>query len=307
MNTLNTTIEGTLGRLAPPTRAVVLILFSTLCFTSMHTVIRYATTEGQIHPFEVAFFRNFFGLLAVLPFALHGRAAALRTKRLKLHAIRGCMQVFAMLMFFYALSITPLAKISAISFTAPLFATLGAILFLGERVRARRIIALVLGFAGAMIIVRPGVIALDLGAMLVMTSSAIWACAILIIKSLSRTESSLTITTYQNIFLIPFTLVAAWFFWTWPSWELIAMFAVMGIFGSLAHVAMAESLKLAETTAILPYDFVRLIWATGIGFVVFGEIPEIWTWIGGTVIFGSTTYIAFREAQLRRERKKKSG
>ena len=134
MNTLSVTIEGTLGRLAPQTRAVVLILFSTLCFTAMHAVIRYASTEGQVHPFEVAFFRNFFGLLAVLPFALRGRAAALRTKRLKLHAVRGCMQVFAMLMFFYALSITPLAKVSAVSFTAPLFATLGAVVFLGERV-----------------------------------------------------------------------------------------------------------------------------------------------------------------------------
>ena len=200
MTSLSAAIDGTLGRLPPHMRAVVLMLISTLCFTLMHTVIRYAATEGEMHPFEVAFFRNAFGLLAVLPFAL-----------------RGTMQVFAMLMFFYALSITPLAKISAVSFTAPLFATLGAIIFLGERIRARRIFALVLGFTGAMVIVRPGLIELDLGAMLVMTSSSIWACAILIIKSLSRTESSLTITTYQNIFLIPFTLVAALFFWTWPS------------------------------------------------------------------------------------------
>ncbi len=302
MTSLSAAIDGTLGRLPPHIRAIVLILFATLCFTSMHTVIRYASTEGQIHPFEVAFFRNVFGLLAVLPFALRHRAAALRTRRLKLHAVRGTMQVFAMMMFFYALSITPLAKISAVSFTAPLFATLGAIIFLGERVRLRRMVALALGFLGAMIIIRPGVIALDLGAVLVMTSSSIWACAILIIKSLARTESSLTITTYQNIFLIPFTLVAAAFFWTWPGWHLMALFAVMGIFGSLAHVAMAESLKLADTTAVLPYDFVRLIWASGIGFVVFGEIPELWTWVGGCIIFASTTYIAFREAHLKRVR-----
>ena len=253
MYTLRTAYDATLGRLPSHVRAVLLILFSTICFTSMHTVIRYASTEGNIHPFEVAFFRNFFGLMAVLPFALMNGAAALRTKRLKLHAVRGIMQVFAMLMFFYALSITPLAKISAVSFTAPLFATLGAIIFLGERIRFRRVIALSLGFAGAMIIVRPGVIAIDLGAILVMTSSAIWACAILIIKSLARTESSLTITTYQNIFLIPFTLIAAWFVWTWPSWELLSLFAVMGIFGSLAHVAFAEALKIADATAILPY------------------------------------------------------
>ncbi len=300
MKSLSAAIDGTLGRLPPHIRAVVLMLISTLCFTSMHTVIRYAATEGEMHPFEVAFFRNVFGLLAVLPFALRGRAAAFRTRRLKLHALRGSMQVFAMLMFFYALSITPLAKISAVSFTAPLFATLGAIIFLGERIRARRIIALVLGFTGAMIIIQPGLIELDLGAVLVMTSSSIWACAILIIKSLSRTESSLTITTYQNVFLIPFTLVAAWFFWTWPSWQMLGLFAVMGMFGSIAHVAMAEALKLAETTAVLPYDFVRLIWASGIGFVMFGEIPEIWTWVGGGLIFASTTYIAFREARLKR-------
>ncbi len=302
MNTLRAAYDAKLGRLPPHILAVVLILFSTLCFTSMHTVIRYASTEADIHPFEVAFFRNVFGLLAVLPFALRNGAAAFRTKRLKLHALRGTMQVFAMLMFFYALSISPLAKISAVSFTAPLFATLGAIIFLGERIRARRIIALVLGFTGAMIIIRPGVIELDLGAILVMTSSAIWASAILIIKSLARTESSLTITTYQNVFLIPFTFVAAWFFWTWPSWGILGLFAIMGIFGSLAHVAFAEALKLADATAILPYDFVRLIWASAIGFMIFGEIPEIWTWIGGSVIFASTTYIAFREARLRRDR-----
>ena len=302
MYTLRTAYDATLGRLPSHVRAVVLILFSTMCFTSMHTVIRYASTEGNIHPFEVAFFRNVFGLMAVLPFALMNSAAALRTKRLKLHAVRGIMQVFAMLMFFYALSITPLAKISAVSFTAPLFATLGAIIFLGERIRFRRIIALSLGFAGAMIIVRPGVIAIDLGAILVMTSSAIWACAILIIKSLARTDSSLTITTYQNIILIPFTLIAAWFVWTWPSWELLGLFAVMGIFGSLAHVAFAEALKIADATAILPYDFVRLIWASAIGFMIFDEIPEIWTWVGGTIIFASTTYIAFREARLQQKR-----
>ncbi len=300
MKSLSAAIDGTLGRLPPHIRAVVLMLLATLCFTLMHTVIRYVATEGQMHPFEVAFFRNVFGFLAVLPFALRHRAAAFRTKRLKLHALRGTMQVFAMLMFFYALSVTPLAKISAVSFTAPLFATLGAIIFLGERIRARRIIALILGFTGAMIIIRPGLIELDMGAMLVMTSSSIWACAILIIKALVRTESSLTITTYQNVFLIPFTLVAALFFWTWPSWQMLGLFVLMGMFGSIAHVAMAEALKLAETTAVLPYDFVRLIWASGIGFVIFGEIPEIWTWVGGGIIFASTTYIAFREARLKR-------
>ena len=295
MNTLSAAIDGTLGRLTPPTRAVVLILFSTLCFTSMHTVIRYASTEGQIHPFEVAFFRNFFGLLAVLPFALRGRAAALRTKRLKLHALRGTMQVFAMLMFFYALSITPLAKISAVSFTAPLFATLGAIIFLGEKVRARRIIALVLGFTGAMIIVRPGVIELDFGPTLVMTSSAIWASAILIIKSLARTESSLTITVYMSLVMVPLAVLPAALVWQWPTGEQYLWLAAIGFFGGFGQFAMTEALKVGETHVITPMDFTRLIWISVIAYLAFAEVPGLYTWIGGAIIFSATAFIAWRE------------
>ncbi|MDP6341890.1 MAG: DMT family transporter [Alphaproteobacteria bacterium] len=295
-------LQGLLARLSPQSRAIALILFSTLCFTSMHTVIRYAATTGDMHPFEVAFFRNIFGLLVLTPIFWRRGRGVLRTRKFHLHAIRGCIQVFAMLMFFYALSISPLAKLSAVSFSAPLFATIGAIVFLGERIRARRIAALVIGFAGAMIIIRPGMVALDLGAMLVLASSAIWACAMLIIKVLTRTDSAVTITTYQSLFLAPFTAVAALFFWQWPTWELLGLFVVMGACGTLGHLAMAEAFKHAETTAILPFDFVRLIWASAIGYVVFAEVPEVWTWVGGSVIFASTTYIAFREARLRRGR-----
>jgi len=290
-----------LAQVPPQLRATILIVFSTLCFTGMHTVIRYAATVGDtIHPFEIAFFRNFFGLLVMLPFFWRHGLGVFRTSKFHLHAVRGSIQIFAMLMFFTALSLSPLAKVSAMSFTAPLFATIGAIVFLGERVRARRIVALVAGFVGAMIVLRPGVVEVDLGMLLVLTSSAIWACAMLIIKVLSRTDSSVTITAYQGLFLTPFSFVAALFVWQWPNAEQLLLFAFMGALGTLAHMAMAESFKLADTTAILPFDFTRLIWASAIGFLVFGEVPALWTWVGGTIIFGSTTYIAYREARLKR-------
>jgi drug/metabolite transporter (DMT)-like permease len=281
-------------------RATILILASTLCFTGMHTIIRYSATVDNMHPFELAFFRNVFGLLALAPFFVRHGFAILRTDRFHLHAIRGGMQIFAMLSFFTALSISPLAKVSAMSFSAPLFATLGAVLFLGERIRARRIFALVAGFVGAMIILRPGLAEMDTGMMLVLGSSAIWAVAMLIIKVLSRTDSSVTITAYQSLFLLPFSFAAATLVWLWPTPGQLAMFAGMGLLGTLGHLAMAQAFKWADTTAILPFDFVRLIWASAIGFMIFGEVPALWTWVGGTVIFASTTYIAFREARLKK-------
>jgi drug/metabolite transporter (DMT)-like permease len=287
--------------LPPQPRAIVLILGSTLCFTGMHTVIRYAATVDDMHPFEIAFFRNLFGLLVLAPFFWRHGFGVLRTGKIHLHAIRGIIQIFAMLSFFTALSISPIAKVSAMSFSAPLFATLGAVLFLGERIRGRRITALILGFIGAMIILRPGMVELDTGMLLVLGSSAIWACAMLIIKVLSRTDSSVTITAYQGLFLLPFSFCAAIFVWTWPTPTQLVMFAVMGLFGTLGHLAMAQAFKLADTSAILPFDFVRLIWASAIGFIVFGEVPVLWTWIGGTVIFASTTYIAFRESRLKQD------
>ena len=280
----------------PVLRGMGLILFSTLGFSGMHAVIRQLGKE-DLHPFEIAFFRNLFGLVALSPLFLRYGIGALRTRNLPLHALRGFLQIGAMLMFFTAVTITPLAKVSAMSFTAPLFATVGAVIFLGERIRARRIAALIVGFVGAVIIIRPGVVELDLGAVLVLVSSAIWAIAMLIIKHLSRTDSSVVITAYMGIFLTPLSLIAAVPVWSWPAPHHYMMFALMGALGSLAHVSMAQAFKEADATAILPLDFTRLVWAAALGFLLFAEIPDLWTWAGGITIFASTTYIAFRESR----------
>ncbi len=277
-------------------RSSILMLISAVGFVVMQTFIKLLTASH--HPFEVAFFRNFFGLLALSPFIIKAGSAAFKTSKLHLHAVRGMLQVGAMLMFFSGLAMSQLAKISAVSFTAPLFATIGAVIFLKEKLRFRRIAALILGFVGMLVILRPGMIEFDLGAMLVICSSALWACAMLIIKVLSKTDSSVTITIYMGVFLTPFTFVAAVFFWQWPTLEEYFLFFCMGAVGSLSHVAMAQAFKGVEATALLPIDFTRLIWASLMGYFVFAEVPEIWTWVGGIIIFASTTYIAFREAQL---------
>ncbi len=267
-------------------------------FSVMHAAIRHLSDE--MHPFEIAFFRVFFGFFALAPVFLRDGWAPLRTTKIKLFAYRGVLNSAAMLMFFFSLSITPLATVAALSFTAPLFATLLAMLLLRETVQLRRWTALLIGFAGTLVILRPGIAEIGLGPMLVIGSSVVWAFALMLIKVLTRTESSVTITAYASIFLSPVCLVAAIPYWTWPGLEQLAWLAAIGVVGTVAQTAMNQSFKLADASAVLPMDFSKLIWASAIGFALFGEIPDLWTWVGGVMIFAGATYVGIRESQLRR-------
>lgn len=279
-------------------RGVLCMLAGALCSSLMNGVIRYISAD--LHPFEIAFFRNFFGLVVLVPLFLRtGLAAALRTNRIGLHAVRGAFNVVAMLTFFLGVSMTPLATVAALSFTSPLFATLGALLLLKEAMGIRRWTGLILGFAGALVILRPGVDAIDPGALLIVLSSALWACALIDIKVLARTESSLTITAWAGVFLTPLSLLAAVFFWRWPTLEQLAWLVLIGALGSCAQLGVAQALRELDATVVLPLDFTKLIWGALIGYVVFTEIPDVWTFAGGTLILASVTYIAYRESRVK--------
>lgn len=282
-------------------RAIFYMAIAAVLFVAMHTIVR--GMSGELHPFEIAFFRAFLGIFVLAPVVLRDRGASLRTANLKLHAVRGVLNAGAMLSFFYGLSITPLAQVTALGFSAPLFATVLAVIFLGEVVRARRWTAIVIGFIGTLIILRPGVIEVGIGPVLIVASAAIWSVALMVIKVMTRTDSSVTISLYASLFLSPIVLAAAFPFWEWPSWEQFARMFVLATFGTVAQTLMNQSLKLADTSVVLPVDFTKLIWAAILGFLVFGEIPDIYTWIGGFLIFSSTTYIAIRESRLKRARK----
>ena len=284
-----------------PLAGALMMALAAAAFSIMHAGIRHLSLTGEMHPFEVAFFRVFFGFFALAPVFVRQGWAPLRTGKLKLFALRGALNAAAMLMFFYSLSITPLATVAALGFTAPLFATLLAMLLLGEVVRLRRWTAILVGFAGALIILRPGIVEVGFGPLLVIGSSVVWAVALMVIKVLTRTESSVTITAYASIFLSPVALVAAAPYWTWPGLEALAILAGLGILGTVAQTAMNQSFKLADASAVLPMDFSKLIWAAAIGFAMFGEVPDLWTWVGGALIFASATYIGIRESRLRRQ------
>jgi len=276
---------------------IALMTLATITFALMHAGVRYLSLELDLHPFEIAFFRNLFGLVAVAPWFLRQGLKPLYTRRLGMHTLRAVINVVAMLLFFTGLALTPIAQVQALSFTAPLFASLLAVAFLGERMGVPRWTALVVGFAGALIIIRPGVEPLDPGSLAVVSSAAIWALAIIVIKALSRTDSSVTITAWMVLLTTPMSLLAAVFVWQWPdAWQLFLL-ALVGISGTLAQLAMAQALAMADTTTIMPLDFLKLIWGAVIGYLLFAEVPDIWVWIGGGVILAAATYIAYRESR----------
>jgi drug/metabolite transporter (DMT)-like permease len=283
---------------SPLLKAMAMMIGSTLCFVAMHALV--AKVSQGLPPVEVAFFRNLFGFVVLFPAIARSRFRAFQTTRIGLHAVRGVLNSTSMMMFFTALAITPLAEATALSYTAPLFMTIGAVVLLGEKLHARRIAALAIGFLGALIVLRPGMVPIGLGPMLVIGSTVLWAGSMIDIKILARTDSSLTIATYMVVFLMPITLVAALFVWQWPTWEQLFLLFILGACGSAGHMLFTEAFKHGDTTMLMPLDFTKLIWAAMVGFLFFGQVPDMWTWIGGSVIFACATYITYREHQLAR-------
>lgn len=277
----------------PVMRGVTMMCVSTVAFAVMHLSVRIASEE--LHPFQIAFFRNLFGLGFLVPVIIGSGWRQMQTKRIGLHAIRAVINIAAMLMFFTALSISPLAKVTALAFTAPIFAAVLSVLALGEVFRLRRWAAIAVSFVGMLVIIRPGYVELDLGALLVIGSAMLWAVVMTIVKFLSRTESSVAIVAWMGIFLSVFSLPPALYVWQAPTVWAWTWLVFIGFAGSIAQVTLSQALKETDQTAVMPFDFLRLIWAALLAFWFLGEIPDEWTFVGAAVIFSASLYIAQRE------------
>ncbi len=282
-----------------PLAATFYMLAAMACFAAMSGFIRLSTAE--LDPLQVVFFRNFLALLMMLPWLARSGLGALKTKRIGLYGLRAAINILGMAAGFTAITLIPRAEVTALSFTAPLFATLGAALVLGEVVRARRITALVVGFVGVLVVLRPGVDSISLGAMLAIVNALSIALTALILKPLTRTEQPAAIVTYMALLHSPLALVPALFVWQWPSGEAWLWLVLLAAAGTLGHLCFTRAFARAEVTQIMPLEFVRLPLVAVFAFVVFAEVPTLWTWLGGGVIFASTAYITHREARLARQ------
>jgi drug/metabolite transporter (DMT)-like permease len=288
---------GALAGLPAPLRGALWMCAAATAFALMITLVRQLTED--LHPLQVVFFRTAFGLLAMLPWLLGQGVGVLRTKRLRLHLLRALIGIFAMVGWFTTLSLMPLAEATALSFTAPIFTSVLAVLILGEAMRLRRWSATAIGFLGALLIVRPGIAAIDPAAFLAIGTAAIWASSTILIKIMARTESAGAITTYMVLLTTPMTLAAALFVWRNPTFAQLGWAALLGTAGSIGHFCMSRALATADATVVAPLDYLRLPIVALIAFVAFGEVPSAWVWIGGGVIAASSIYLAQRERRAK--------
>ena len=254
----------------------------------------------HLNPFVMAFMRYLFGTLFLVPIVLRlGARRTMRTHRLPLHLFRGCIHAGGMFLWFIGLPLTTLASITALGFTGPIFVTIGAALFLGEDVRMRRWIAVAVGFAGAMIIIRPGIGDLGLGAIVILISTPIFSASNLISKALARTESAPTIVVWQNLTISLAAFPVALWFWQTPQWTDLLWFVAAGLCGTLGHMCQQNGYQLADITLLQPIGFLSLLWNALLGYFLFFQQPDVWTFVGAAVIFASAMYISHREAVRR--------
>ncbi|BAI70834.1 integral membrane protein [Azospirillum sp. B510] len=279
------------------------MLLSALLFAIGNTGVRWAATV--MDPLEVVFFRNLFSLLWMLPWALTAGAPACRAvlseRRLAPYLSRALTSLLAMTAWFYAIAHIALPTAIAVSFAVPLFVAAGAALILRERVRPRRWIAVCVGFAGVLIVLRPGSTPIDLAFLGLFVHCIAAAATILQMRLLSQRDRSAVIVTYLGLFVTPMALVPALFVWSWPSWSVLGGLALLGGLLTLGQLAMTQSLALAESSAVMPYDYARLPFTAVIVWILFGQTMDLWGWIGALVIAGSAFYSMHRDAAEERK------
>ncbi len=283
--------------LSAPIRGALWMSAAAGAFALMINLVRHLTQIFD--PLEVVFFRNLFGLLAMLPWLTSQGIGVLQTRHLGLHVIRAVIGIAAMVLWFTTLSLMPLAEATALSFTAPIFTSILAAVFLGEVMRARRWTAIGIGFLGALVILRPGVEALDPIGLLAVFTAGVWASSTILIKVMARTESAGAIVTYLTLFLTPISLIPALFVWQTPTLGQLALCAALGFAGSLGHFCMTRALAITEASLVMPFDYLRLPLVALVAYLAFGEVADGWVWLGGSIIAASGIYITHREARLR--------
>ncbi len=278
-------------------QAVGWMAASTVFFGLMAVWIRLAS--AQLHPFEIAFFRNLFGLVFALPLLAKHGPSLLKTDKLTFYVLRCLIGIASMLAGFWAIVNLPLAQAVALSYATPLFVTIGAVLVLGEVVRARRWTAVLIGFVGVMVILRPGT-NFNQGAWIAVLSAALSGTVAISIKFLSRTEKPDAIVLFTTLIWVPMSLLPALFVWEWPQGIIWLWIVLAGMFGTLGHLCWTRALRLADASFLTPISFLQMPLVVAAGFWLFDEPMDAWVVAGSLIILAANAYIAHREAQLAR-------
>jgi drug/metabolite transporter (DMT)-like permease len=291
-------LTGGWQRLSANHRGALWMIGASLGFTINSALVKLLTAGG-LEAFQISFARALFSFAWLVPFLLHNGPGLLRTRHPGLHSLRAFSGAAAMVCGFYAVGHLPLADFTALSFTLPLFVVLLAVLVLGEVVRWRRWLATAVGFAGVLIMVRPGASAFEPAALVALASVLGIAIAVTLVKRLPQGESHVTMLAYFCLMSLALTGIPAWLAWVAPTAEQWLLLAGVGTLGVGSQAMIIRAYRSGEASFVAPFDYLKLVLAGLIGFVVFSEVPGPWTLLGALVIVGSTFYIARREALQR--------
>ena len=274
-------------------RGLLWMVVASFTFALFMLIARVGADD--LHVVQVAFMRYFMSLVLVLPVLARLGVAGFWGLNLRLHGLRGAAHGLAVVGWFYALTQMPIAEVSAIGFTGPVFITIGAALFLGERVGVHRWGAVAVGLVGALIIIQPGVVPLNAGVLAMSAAVPLFAASDLFVKALVRTESPTVIIAVLNVILTVGMAPFAWWFWQPTDWRDWALAGGMAVFATFSHICMGKAFAAADVSAVQPARFLQLPWLALLGYLAFAEFPSLAAWTGAAVIIASVSYIMNRE------------
>jgi drug/metabolite transporter (DMT)-like permease len=283
-----------------PLRGIALILASTVFLGTSDVTSKYLSTT--LPSVEIAWIRFLVFVLIMVPAMVPGsRLYSLRTEQLGLQLWRGAAVLGSSLLFISGLPFLPIAEASATSFVSPLLVTALSIPFLGERVGLRRWLATAVGLAGVLIVLRPGTGAFHVAAFFPLVSASAWACTLIMTRMMSGKEHAATTMAYSSLVGLAILTAMVPFVWVNPTWHDILFGVLIGVASTAGQWIVVLAFRYADASVLAPFSYTQLLWVSILGFIVFGEVPDIWTIAGAAIIVGSGLYTAHRERVRRSE------
>ena len=283
-------------------KAVLLTISASFFAVLMEALIKAAQYDSNVY--TIGFFRFFFGFLIILPYLVTKKFNTYKTKNLKFYIIRGAFNIPVMILGFGALVYVPLEQFKAMHFLSPIIVVLLSFIIFREQIYRFRIFALIIGFLGMLIIVRPGYVDFNIGTIMILVSLTFWSFIIILSKFVSKDDSPITMVTYQYTLMTIFAFPLAIYFWQMPSLISILLVFIAAASGTILHLCLGFAYKYADLSVTQPIWFTGLIFGSGFGYFVFNEIPDFWTWIGGIVVFSSVLVITYFEKNKEEKNKK---
>ena len=289
------TSSARFAALPGPVRGAIWMIFGGLSLVTMAIIIRHLAPRFSV--LEMIFLRSVVSLALILPWAIRQGAARLATQRLGLHVLRNVIHYIGNIGWFIGVTLVPLADLSALQFTVPLFTVVLAAVVLHETVGRHRWIATAVGFLGMLVIVRPGFATINNGTIALLLSALFYASSQTATKMLSRTEPANRVVFYMALVFVPVSGIPAAFDWVTPDWPDAVPIVLLGVTGYTAHFCIVRSFAAADASFVIPFDFLRLPLSALFGFILYLERPDMWTLMGAAVIFGATWYNAVHETR----------